>query len=283
MASWLDCRMDELPDVRQFYEGLAPLYHLVYEDWEGAVERQGEALDRVLRQELGVEGGRLLDAACGIGTQALGLAARGWRVTGADVAVEALARARREARERGVELETVEADLREVGERLPGESFDAVLACDNALPHLLTDEDLRLALKQLFGLVRPGGACLVSVRDYDALLAAGALEEPSVRDYGERSLGERRFSVFQSWEPLPQPDGRRLYDVVFHFVEATAGRFRTNPAAATEKATPHSFRARYRALPTAHLLALMAEVGFADPRRLDGVFFQPLLVARRPG
>lgn len=34
--------------VQAFYDELAPLYHLVYEDWEASVARQGSALGSLL-------------------------------------------------------------------------------------------------------------------------------------------------------------------------------------------------------------------------------------------
>ena len=40
-------------------------------------------------------------------------------------------------------------------------------------------------------------------------------------------------------------------------------------------------RSRYYAVDTVHLLALMAEAGFQDVTRLDGVFYQPVLVGTR--
>jgi len=57
-----------------FYDALAPYYHLIYPDWEASSKRQSEALAALLN-EFGIRpGARLLDAAAGIGTQALGLA-----------------------------------------------------------------------------------------------------------------------------------------------------------------------------------------------------------------
>jgi hypothetical protein len=40
-------------------------------------------------------------------------------------------------------------------------------------------------------------------------------------------------------------------------------------------------RATYYALPVARLVELMQEAGFADVRRLDRAFYQPLVIARR--
>ena len=55
--------------------------------------------------------GRALDIACGAGRNALYLAERGYAVTGVDISTEALSRARRSARMRGLEVEWIERDL----------------------------------------------------------------------------------------------------------------------------------------------------------------------------
>ena len=99
--------------VRAFYDELAPLYHLVYEDWEATVARQGQRWHRSLPNTGERTRARVLDAALGIGTQALGLLARGFRVTGSDLAAGAVSRARREATARSL-------PLRLSGRRLPG-------------------------------------------------------------------------------------------------------------------------------------------------------------------
>ena len=57
-----------------FYDALAEDYHLIFADWERSITHQAEVLARLL----GAERRRVLDAACGIGTQAIGLAAEGY-------------------------------------------------------------------------------------------------------------------------------------------------------------------------------------------------------------
>jgi len=56
---------DERPEA--FYDALAENYHLIFADWEASIARQADVL-------AGLLGGArtVLDAACGIGTQALG-------------------------------------------------------------------------------------------------------------------------------------------------------------------------------------------------------------------
>src|SRR5450432_602633 len=94
-----------------FHDDFATSYHLIFSDWQASMDRQGAWLDSFIQAEW--PGARtVLDAACGIGTQALPLAARGYRVTASDLSAQAVARAEREAKLRGVELTTAVADLR---------------------------------------------------------------------------------------------------------------------------------------------------------------------------
>jgi hypothetical protein len=90
--------------VRAFYDELAPLYHLVYEDWEASVAGQGAALASIIDEHWGPGARTVFDAAVGIGTQALGLLARGFRLTGSDLSPGAVDRARREAAARQLAL-----------------------------------------------------------------------------------------------------------------------------------------------------------------------------------
>lgn len=98
--------------VKQFYDQLAESYHLVFEDWDRSIERQRAALSRVLRARWGFESGTILDAAVGIGTQALGLGNSNFRMIGSDIAPNAVARAKREATLRNLRLPLFVADFR---------------------------------------------------------------------------------------------------------------------------------------------------------------------------
>ncbi len=85
----------------------------------------------------------MLDAAVGIGTQALGLATHGFQVTGSDISPAAVQRAGGDAARRGIRLPCLVADVRALPVR--SATFDAVIACDNALPHLLSEDEIHQA------------------------------------------------------------------------------------------------------------------------------------------
>ena len=71
--------------VRDFYDALAPWYHLVYQDWDSSIARQGDALSALIVNEWGSRVRRVIDASVGVGTQALGLVAKGHDLIGSGI------------------------------------------------------------------------------------------------------------------------------------------------------------------------------------------------------
>jgi hypothetical protein len=67
-----------MSSVQTFYDVLAESYHLIFEVWDRSIARQGATLHDILQHRWGIAGCSVLDAAVGIGTQALGLAAPPW-------------------------------------------------------------------------------------------------------------------------------------------------------------------------------------------------------------
>ena len=66
-------------DTSESYNELASHYHLIFENWEASIDRQATVLSSILKRECSLDGpARILDCACGIGTQSLGLAKMGF-------------------------------------------------------------------------------------------------------------------------------------------------------------------------------------------------------------
>jgi SAM-dependent methyltransferase len=246
----------------EFYDALAPFYHLIYENWELSIARQGNALDSVIRSFPRQPLVSVLDVACGIGTQSLGLAANGYQVAGSDISAKAIERARSEAETRGLSVTFSVADMRVAHQHHQCE-FDVVLCADNSLPHLLSDQEIVGALAEFFLCTKPGGVCIVSVRDYAAIEHG----DVQVKPYDVRVDGDSRYVLFQIWAWRGS-----LYDMSFYIVHDLGG---------TECQTT-VFRSTYYAISIVDLVSLMTRAGFVDVRRIDNEFFQPLIVGIRP-
>jgi SAM-dependent methyltransferase len=195
---------DESPEA--FYDGLAATYDALFPDWWAAAQHHGEIVDAVIRGAGTAPPARLLDCAAGIGTQALPLATRGYDLTATDISAEAVARARSEAETRDITLHIDVADMRTLDRVVTG-PFDVVIACDNAIPHLLDDDDLDRALGAIAAVLAPNALFVASIRDYDALRAAPPLGLPGVtydRDDGLEITG-------QAWEWSPDLERIRIH------------------------------------------------------------------------
>src|SRR4051812_16170040 len=118
-----------------FYDRAAPLHHLVFQDWEASIERQADQLVGIIRRRWGDGAKTVLDVSCGIGTQALGLARRGFAVTASDLSAGAVERARAEARSRSLSIGLSVCDMRSAHDH-HGRQFDVVISCDNSITHL---------------------------------------------------------------------------------------------------------------------------------------------------
>ncbi len=245
-----------------FYDKLAPYYHLIFENWEDSIERQAAALDSIIRSTVGTGARSVLDVACGIGTQSLGLAAIGYDVTASDISPGAVNRARAEAARRNLPIRLSVGDMR-VAHQHHDRIFDVVICADNSLPHLLKDGEILQALKQFHACTKPGGACIVSIRDY-AVLERGGLQ---FKPYGVRVEGNTRYALFQVWEWQGS-----LYNVHMYVVRDEGA----------EKCETHVMRSTYYAISISELMKMMGHAGFEKVRRVDDVYFQPALVGVRP-
>lgn len=248
-----------MPD---FYDELAPYYHLLFADWNQSIQRQGEQLARIIDARWPFAR-RVLDVACGIGTQSLALAQRNYIVVGSDVSEAALQRARHEARKRELRVVFSHADMREAHRR-HGAGHDVVVCADNSIAHLLTDEEIALALREMHDCLVPGGGLLLTVRDYDAMRAGS---RGGLVPYPVQHAEGKRWVLFQ------QLDLKGDYcSVRFCVVEQETASGRSM----VRVMKTHSY-----AISADRLCDLMREAGFVDVDRLDDAFYQPVLVGTR--
>ena len=250
-------------DITAFYDDLAEHYHLIYEDWSRSIERQASVLGPLLENRIGPAPLKVLDCACGIGTQAIGIAERGHIVVASDLSKAAVHRAARETHKLGLDMEFHVADMRDLS-ALPEADFDAVLVGDNSLPHLLSDKDLHQALKSISIRLKPGGVLLATIRDYDNMLHI----RPSFQSPSFYSEGETRRIVHQVW------DWDENQYVLHLYLTWNSGLFWT---------TKH-YASRYRAMTRKELTESLGSSGFQEIEWLmpeSTTFYQPIVLARK--
>jgi len=243
--------------MSDFYDDLAPHYHLLFEDWDTGIERQGCQLSAIIRDRW-PRATNILDVTCGIGTQAIALAANGYRVTASDLSAKAIDRARLEARKRGQNISFSVCDMLSAHSH-HGSGFDLVISCDNALPHLLTDESIRDALKQIFDCTRPGGGCLITIRDYENEKRGKNIFKP----YGVRVEGGNRYAIFQIWDFEGD-----IYALTLFIVKEDLH---------SKQVTAETMHSSYYAISTAKVMSLMEQVGFQQVKRVESSYLPVLL------
>ncbi len=250
--------------VKHFYDRLAGNYHLIFEDWDASMKRQAAALGPILECECGAPTAvRILDCACGIGTQTLGLASLGFTVAACDLSPESVERTRVEASKRGLNVHVFVADMLDLSE-IPDSDFDAVMCMDNALPHLESDEQLVQAAIQIRQKLRAGATFMGSIRDYDSLVQ----ERPRVQGPAFYSDQGSRRIVHQVWD---WSDERRYTFHLFITREVQGGW-----------ETQH-YVSNYRVILRAELTRILQAAGFVDCRWIltaKSGFYQPIVLAK---
>ena len=138
-----------------------------------------------------------------------------------------------------------------------------MIAMDNALPHMLTEEDLEAAVRSIVGQVRPGGIFVASIRDYDSLLER---KPPYSPPYIHKTDKGQRVS-FQTW--VWNHDNYRLTQYIIEDEETLR---------------ISKFECEYRATRRDELTKLLfaagcAEVTWLFPEKTG--FYQPIVVAKK--
>jgi ubiquinone/menaquinone biosynthesis C-methylase UbiE len=248
--------------ISDFYDDLAASYHLMFEDWNRSIALQASVLGPLLERYTGKTSAYVLDCACGIGTQVLGLAQRGHTLVGSDLSRQAIERAKKEGQLRGLDIPFHVGDMRDL-KTVAESGFDAVLVGDNALPHLLTYTDLRQALLKIRSKLNDSGILLATIRDYDALL----LTRPSIQPPSFFAENGKRF-VHQVW----QWEGDQYVLHVYITLQTGDGW------------QVKHFVSRYRALSRTELNETLRDAGFTSVEWLEPEatsFYQPIVVAKK--
>ena len=248
--------------VQTFYDNMASQYDKLFLDWQSTTREQAVILDRLFRQEGFDTSADVLDCACGIGTQAIGLAALGYSVTASDISRGELEEARQRAANNQVDIQFEWADFCTLSKTF-SRQFDIVICMDNALPHMLTRQDLKAAIGSITGQMTAGGIFVASIRDYDALLKDKPAYSPP---YIHKTDKGQRVS-FQTWTWSGEN-----YKLTQYIIDDG------------ENLQTGKFDCEYRATRREELTGLLLDCGCSSvewkfPEETG--FYQPIVVARK--
>ena len=248
--------------TQTFYDNLSSHYDKLFQDWQAEVFEQALILDRIFKNNGFDKSIRILDCACGIGTQAIGLANLGYNVTASDISESEIAEAKNRALKNNVNIHFDNADFRALDDVF-AEKFDVVIVMDNALPHMLTKEDLAKAVESIIGQLKDGGAFVASIRDYDELIKS---KPPYSPPYIHKTQNGQRVS-FQTWD---WEEDR--YNLTQYIIEDET------------TLNVSKFRCEYRATLRAELTELFelngcSEISWKFPEETG--FYQPIVIAKK--
>ncbi|MFB6146860.1 MAG: class I SAM-dependent methyltransferase [Halobacteriaceae archaeon] len=158
-----------------------------------AIEKAPEQVDDLLSLVDVDAGADVLDVPCGVGRHAVELADRGFAVTGVDATAPYLETARARAEDAGVDVEFVEADMREF--RRPS-SCDLAISLYTSFGYFEDRADDERVLENVAASLRPGGTLLLSLTSKEVL--ADDFEERTWHDHDDGYVLEER-QVTDGW------------------------------------------------------------------------------------
>ena len=146
------------------------------------------------------DGARVMDAGCGVGRISVELAALGLSVTGIDIIESELETARETARDEGVPLTLIKADLRDFRTEKHGiEKFDCAVNLYNSFGYCDSVDEDKLILESIFSSLKTGGIFIIECISREVAVRFFTRGEEFERA-GKRVVTE--FGVVGAWEGL---------------------------------------------------------------------------------
>ena len=164
---------DHFTEQEKFYTSISEYYSDLFPfnpDQMNFVREISGGLDKM----------HILDLGCGTGELAFRLAENGAQVTAIDLNESFISRAGERNNHEIAEFRV--ADMMHAGQLFVPGSFDTVLCFGNTLVHLSDQDQISRLVADVFRLLKPGGAFLIQILNYDYILDARPEKLPVIEN-----------------------------------------------------------------------------------------------------
>ena len=147
-----------------FYERLSDHYNAVFP----FNEKKTALIENLIRKE-----NHALDIGCATGELVFTLEGSGMKAIGIDSSARLIELAVKKKKRIGSEAEFIKAGMQDLTETFDIESFDLITCIGNTLVHLKNIEQVEVFFKNIFDLLRSGGAFFGHILNYGKILKEG--------------------------------------------------------------------------------------------------------------
>lgn len=169
-------------DETCFSQVYSHYYDLIYKSKD--YKNETEQVARLIKK-YAPAGKKILNVGCGTGNHDLELASKGYKITGIDSSEYMLKEAMRKSASENKSILFEKKDIR--FDNIEEQPYDVVLSLFHVMSYLTGDEDIRLAFKNIYRMLNPGGLFI-----FDFWYAPGILN----------NLPERRVKLIEAGDVL---------------------------------------------------------------------------------
>ncbi len=164
------------------------------------------------------KGEKILDMACGSGEYTIGLSKLNYDVTGIDLEEEMISKAQEKAKENGLALEFKLGDMLNTDAIFEANTFGGIFCIGNSLVHLINSDEIKLALKNMYKLLKVDGVLVLQIINYDRILKFNVDFLPTIKneetqiEFVRNYIKEDKKILFNTI--LKTPDGNSFENTV---------------------------------------------------------------------
>jgi SAM-dependent methyltransferase len=176
-------KIDDIPKHQEYNDDpnkVRDTNHYQYEYTNSFVERWDELVDWSARADIegkffieklrNLQKQTILDVATGTGFHSVQLIEAQFDVTSVDGSAQMLAKAFKNAKDKGHIMQTVHSDWRSLSRDLNEQRYDAIICLGNSFTFLHEENDRRKTLAEFYSALKHDGVLIIDHRNYDEIL-----------------------------------------------------------------------------------------------------------------